>query len=159
MCVKAAVSLKYSCICVCVTFYNNACQGDMRAKCSLYRRLMCRQATLWTSVHAFNPWERGPQSSRGSEWKYGRSSCVRLLGSAQRWLGMGSWLPSDRHVLLTSEKQIISFFFLAYWVFVFLIYDMIAEQTSRPFLNIIMACLLYKAQLFWLNFKRSYFSP
>lgn len=63
MCVGAAVSLGYfACVCV----YDNACQGDMRAKCSLrrgraqHRRLMrFRQATAGTPAQALNPWKRG----------------------------------------------------------------------------------------------------
>lgn len=51
---------------VCVCVYDNACQGDMRAKCSLrrgrarHRRLMrFRQATGGTPAQALNPWKRG----------------------------------------------------------------------------------------------------
>lgn len=82
MCINAdilSISLRYSCVCVCVIFYDNTCQGDTRAKCSPYWRLMCfRQATGGTPAQALNPWERGPQSPCGSEWKNVRSSRVCL---------------------------------------------------------------------------------
>lgn len=86
-------------LCVCVsTVYDDACQGDMRAKSSLYWWLMCFSGN---PLHTLNPWERGPQSPGRSERKYGRSSCVHLFVCVGRvdgcaFVGMGSRFPEQR---------------------------------------------------------------